>query len=303
MKELLKKIIEKLGNENLVLVGNEKIEGVDVVKPTEFDLSKKYENVLIENLDTFDPKKLDNIIKRSKRVFILFSLEDYIEKMEKLVENFLSGANLRSSNLDEFEKLKKMKESAGILKIDNSNLLIVFQQEKSQEMENLQPFSQFFLNVSVVEYLKAKLEELKKENLSLLMQLKNLKCELQYKENEMNRIKEFLESEIKRLKIEKERKEEERQRLIKEFKTRERVEKKRFRKEIIRLLKEKEKLKEEREKLKEELENKIMEMEKSKLNEIKKLEEELENTIIEFGKKLEEKEEEIKKLKTQIFSL
>jgi len=303
LKELLKKIIEKLGNENLVLVGNEKIEGVDVVKPTEFDLSKKYENVLIENLDTFDPKKLDNIIKRSKRVFILFSLEDYIEKMEKLVENFLSGANLRSSNLDEFEKLKKMKESAGILKIDNSNLLIVFQQEKSQEMENLQPFSQFFLNVSVVEYLKAKLEELKKENLSLLMQLKNLKCELQYKENEMNRIKEFLESEIKRLKIEKERKEEERQRLIKEFKTRERVEKKRFRKEIIRLLKEKEKLKEEREKLKEELENKIMEMEKSKLNEIKKLEEELENTIIEFGKKLEEKEEEIKKLKTQIFSL
>lgn len=303
MKELLKKIIEKLGNENLVLVGNEKIEGVDVVKPTEFDLSKKYENVLIENLDTFDPKKLDNIIKRSKRVFILFSLEDYIEKMEKLVENFLSGANLRSSNLDEFEKLKKMKESAGILKIDNSNLLIVFQQEKSQEMENLKPFSQFFLNVSVVEYLKAKLEELKKENLSLLMQLKNLKCELQYKENEMNRIKEFLESEIKRLKIEKERKEEERQRLIKEFKTRESVEKKRFRKEIIRLLKEKEKLKEEREKLKEELENKIMEMEKSKLNEIKKLKEELENAIIEFGKKLEEKEEEIKKLKTQIFSL
>jgi chromosome segregation ATPase len=303
LKELLKKIIEKLGNENLVLVGNEKIEGVDVVKPTEFDLSKKYENVLIENLDTFDPKKLDNIIKRSKRVFILFSLEDYIEKMEKLVENFLSGANLRSSNLDEFEKLKKMKESAGILKIDNSNLLIVFQQEKSQEMENLKPFSQFFLNVSVVEYLKAKLEELKKENLSLLMQLKNLKCELQYKENEMNRIKEFLESEIKRLKIEKERKEEERQRLIKEFKTRESVEKKRFRKEIIRLLKEKEKLKEEREKLKEELENKIMEMEKSKLNEIKKLKEELENAIIEFGKKLEEKEEEIKKLKTQIFSL
>lgn len=334
MKELLKKIIERLGNEDLVLLGNEKVEGMNVIKPTEFDSKKEYENVLIENLDRFDSKELEKVIKRSKRVFVLLSLEDYLEKMEKLVENFMSEGNLKTFNLSELEKLKKIK-NAGVLRIDNSNLLIVFQRAESEKLKDLQPFSQFFLNLSIVEYLRTKLEQLKKDNLSLSMQLENLKRELENKENEINRIKTTLEGEIKRLRMEK-------RKLVKEFKIREKNEKRRLKKEIIRLWKEKERrekewerqnrtltnkikklekrfnkemkerlkkfrrevsrILEERERLQQEYENKIREIEKERLKEKEKLQTELENAILEFGKKLEEKEEEIKRLKAQIFS-
>jgi len=249
MREIIKKILEVMGNEDVILVGKEKQAEIKTIHPEEIELyPKRYKNIIIDDLDQLDEKNVRKLVDMADCLWILFSIDKLIKKVDSTVEDMITKPEFKDVSMDEkIEILKNLSEGKALITdfhLPDTAIVIPKKEEKFLLDIKTEPFSSFFLNLSMVEYLKSKLEEVKREE-------EKMKAELEMEKLKFNAI-------IREMEIER---------------------------------RDKEKLKAE------------LEMEKLKFNAIiremeEKYKNELKTIISEIGLKLEEKEEELKKLKS-----
>ena len=275
MREIVKKIMEVVGNENVILVGKGEYDGINVIQPEEIELyPRKYKNIIVDNIDQLDEKTIKKMADIADSLWVPFSIDKLIKKVDITIENMIEKKEFKDININEkIEFLRKL--TGGNASIANFNLpemavVISKEREKSlAEGAKIKPFSSFFINLSMVEYLKSKLEEVKKEREKLEIELKNSRTQVSDWEKAMRN----------------------------ERKMRKKMEKN-YRKEVVRFFKENEYLNEEMKKKDQEIRKiemdyqkeieKIGEEMKKKDQEIKKMGEEMEKIVFEMGMKLEE---------------
>jgi len=275
MKEIVKKIMEVVGKEDLVFVGPEEQAGIKVIRPEEIDLyPRKYKNIIVDSIDQLDEETIKKLADMTDSLWIPFSIEKLIKKVDTTIEDMIEKKDFKSIDINEkMENLKKL--SGGNVSIVNFDLpemaVVVSKGRETPSVKGLkiEPLSSFFINLSMVEYLKSKLEEVKKEKERLEIELKRSQIELERSQ------KEILNWE-KAMKIERREMENT---------------KKSFRKEIVRFLKENEIMKRDIENKNEEIKEIEMPYRKEIENikeDMEKMREELETTVFEMGLKLEE---------------
>jgi len=184
MKEIIKKIIEVVGNENVILLGKGEQPGIKVVQPEEIDLyPKKYKSIIVESIDQLDEKSIKKLTDMTNYLWIPFSVGELINKVDATIENMIEKQEFKDINVNEkIENLRKL--SGGNVFIANFHLpemafLISKDKEKIfAEGVEIEPSSSFFVNLSMVEYLKSKLEEVKKEKEKLEIQLERCRRDM-----------------------------------------------------------------------------------------------------------------------------
>jgi hypothetical protein len=305
MKEIVKRILEVVGRDDVVFIGNENQDEIKTIRPEEVELyPKKYKNIIVDDLEQLDEEMVKRLIDMAGCLWVLFSLDNLLKKVDSTVENVIGKRDFRNINVDEkIENLKKMSGgNALIVNFDLPEMAVAIPKIRENFLKSMktEPLSSFFLNLSMVEYLKSKLEETKKEKEKLEIELEMEKLKFKQELEKVAALNENIE------KIEKEKKKEiegmrkimieDRNRLSKANKE---VNKK-LRKKIVefsRLEIEKNKQIEDLNKRHEE-EKKALESEMSvKIESLeKKYEEEKRNLTIKFEQQFKEKEKEIENL-------
>jgi hypothetical protein len=313
MREIIKKILEVVGSEDVVVIGKENQEGLKTILPEEIELYPgKYKNIIVEDIDQLNEKMMKKLVKITDCLWLLFSIDKAINKIDSTIESMVEKQEFKNITMNEkIETLKKLSgDNALVADFHLSDMAVVIPKTREKILANIEtePLSSFFLNLSMVEYLKSKLEETKREKERLEMELErerikarteaekfmSLNNEFEKMRKDWNEISKQKDIETKRMKnnFEKERKDLDR----------------RFRREVVRSIKEKKMMEERYQKVLGERDVAVAElntrMESMKNNfekerirlqaEIEKLNKEIENKGKEWQKVLKEQEEERK---------
>ncbi|MEM5829875.1 MAG: hypothetical protein QXU15_03975, partial [Candidatus Aenigmatarchaeota archaeon] len=248
MREIVKKILEVIGHEDVVFVGRENQKEIKTIRPEELELyPRKFRNIIIEDLDQIDEKIIEKIARMGDCLWIPVSMDKLIRKVDSVIEGMIEKEEFEEVNVNKkMEILKKLFD--GNIFVANFNLsdkavVIPREMEKIPSDVKIEPFSSFFLNLSMVEYLKLKLEEVKSEKERLSKELEEERSKVRSESEKVKLVSEELE------KIKKEKEE-----LQKRFETEKKELQKRFRREVVRILKEKERLEDEKKELQSEIE-------------------------------------------------
>ncbi|MEM5853479.1 MAG: hypothetical protein QW228_03875 [Candidatus Aenigmatarchaeota archaeon] len=274
MKEIVKKILEVVGNEDVVFVGTEDQTGIKTIKTEEIELyPKKFKHVILENFEQLDEDKMKRLVGMADCLWVLFSIDEFVKRIDSKIETMIGKKEFKDmSMMDKIEILKKL--SGGEIFIANFNLpeiALAITKEKISERMKLEPFSSFFFNLSIVEYFKSRIIDLEKEKEKLEKELEMERYKIGVLNEKLGRMVE----EMERIRREKERIDREKEKLRKKFESDKKEIERRFKRAIVNLLKDKERYE----------------------GEMEKMREELKKAIIEIGFKLEEKEMELKRLK------
>jgi flagellar capping protein FliD len=342
MKEIVKKILEVVGSKDIVFVGMEEQAGIKTIKPDELELyPKKFENIIVDDIEQLDEEKMKKLAEMSDCVWVLFSIDKFIRKIDSSIEDMIEKGEFKNVDIEGKIGILKnlMKGNAYIANFNLPDLAIAISKERGKipgEIKS-EPLTSFFLNLSMVEYLKSKLEEVKREKELIEKELEREKEKNRFLNNELEKM--IKEREIVQARLEIEKKEiiKEKDALAKEigirskkFEHERRNAEKRWRREITKMLKERkaieekfqneleslnksyeeekaklqkeiEKINKEKDALAKEMEERLEEMKRNYDLEKKAIEErfgeELKKIVIEMGLKLEEKERELKRLK------
>ena len=302
MREIVKKILEVVGSKDIVFVGTEEQAGIKTIKPDEIELyPKKFENIIVDDIEQLDEEKMRKLAEMSDCVWVLFSIDKFIRKIDSSIEDMIGKGEFKNANIEEKVEILKnlMKGNAYIANFNLPDLAIAISRERGKipgEIKS-EPLTSFFLNLSMVEYLKSKLEEVKREKELIEKELEREKEKSRFLNNELEKM--IKEKEIVQARLEAEKKEiiKEKDALAKEigirskkFECERRNAEKRWRREITRILKERRRMEERMEEMK-----RNYDLERRRMEE--RFGEELKKIVIEMGLKLEEKEKELKRLK------
>ncbi len=325
MKEIIKKILKVIGNEEFIFIGK-KEEGIPTIKLDEVELhKKKYKNIIIESLNSLDIEEIKRLYNLSDRLWIILPLQQIIEEADSTVEKMLSEKEFKTDVNNKIEDLKKISQNILVANFDLPEVALIIPKKEKPINVKTKPFSSFLLTLSIVEYLKAELERIKREKEEMKAELERIKREKEDLERIKGELKEAKSENLKlldKLKKLRNQRDKEINDIWKKHKKRIKEISKGYKKEIVKLLKDIERLKEEfnrkegeLQKIRKEFENELRKKDKEfqKLrkefeNELKKKEierknieekykNELQKLVVEMGIKIEEKEEEIRMLK------
>jgi hypothetical protein len=249
MKEIIKKILEVVGSEDIAFIGTKEEAGIKTIKPNEIELyPKKFKNIIVSDIEQLDKEKMRKLAEISDCIWILTDMDKLMSKIDSSIESVIEKGKFK--NIEEEEKIEILKNlmngEANVVNFGFPELAIIISRKnvKIPTQIKKESFTSFLLNLSIVEYLKRKLEKVERELELERERNKVLSDELGRLKREKDRLAK--EMEVKRRKFEKERREAE----------------KRWRKEIVRLLKERKKLEEELKKVVFEMGLKLEEKEK-----------------------------------------
>jgi len=291
MREIVKKILEVVGSKDIVFIGMEEQAGIKTIKPDEIELyPKKFENIIVEDIEQLDEEKMRKLAEMSDCVWVLVSIDKLVRKIDSSIEDMIEKGEFKNVDIEGKIGILKnlMKGNAYIANFNLPDLAIAISKERGKipgEIKS-EPLTSFFLNLSMVEYLKSKLEEVKREKELIEKELEREKEKSRFLNNELEKM--IKEKEIVQARLEAEKKEiiKEKDALAKEigirskkFERERRNAEKIWRREITKMLKEKKAIEENYKKEREKFQN------------------ELKKIVIEMGLKLEEKEKELKRLK------
>jgi len=292
MKELIKKIASIVGGE-VIVIGDERYEGIKTIKPEEMDLfPRKYEHVIIEDASKIDEEKMNRAISMAeKSVWILLSLDKFMEEIEEFGKKMAFGDLGKVSVGKNLRMLEELKDKFLAMKLSSDKIALVY--PKKEMKVEAEPFSNFFLTLSMVEYLKSKFLEADAQRKMLEIELKTEREKVERMKEDVKRLGEEIEHLKKALEEKDEeirRREKEKRELLEEFEKEKRKLIEIHKKELEKERREKEKLERETEKLKNSFER-----EKGKLKNI--FEKEKRNLIKKYAKELEKVRKEKENLK------
>jgi hypothetical protein len=194
MREIVKKILEVVGNEDVILIGRESQSEIKTIRPEEIELyPRKYKNIIIEDAEQLDKNMLEKLANMADCLWVLFSIDQLIKKVDSTIEDVVEKQEFKDIRIDEkIENLRKL--SGGNALITNFHLpdmaiVIPKVREKFLADLNTEPLSSFFLNLSMVEYLKSKLEEVKKQEEKLEVELEMEKLKFKNEVEKVNALK------------------------------------------------------------------------------------------------------------------
>jgi len=304
MKEIIKKILEVVGSEDIAFVGTKEEAGIKTIKPNEIELyPKKFKNIIVSDIEQLDKEKMRKLAEISDCIWILTDMDKLMSKIDSSIESVIERGKFK--NIEEEEKIEILKNlmngEANVVNFGFPELAIIISRKnvKIPTQIKRESFTSFLLNLSIVEYLKRKLEKVEIELELERERNKVLSDELGRLKREKEEIEARLREDLERIKREKDR-------LAQNLEEERRRAEKKWREEIIRQFKEKKKLEEELEKARKEKENLLREMEGMegrRKEELRKLEEkykeELKKVVFEMGLKLEEKEKELERMRKE----
>ena len=315
MKEIIKKILEVVGSEDIAFIGTKEEAGIKTIKPNEIEVyPKKFKNIIVSDIEHLDKEKMRKLAEISECIWILTDMDKLMSKIDSSIESVIEKGEFK--NIEEEEKIEILKDfmngEANVVNFGFPELAIIISRKnvKIPTQIKRESFTSFLLNLSIVEYLKRKLEKVEIELELERERNKVLSDELGRLKREKEEIEARLREDLERMKREKDRLAKEMEIKRRKFEKEKREAEKRWRKEIVRLLKERKKLEEEKDKMrreKEEIEARLredlerMKREKDRLaqNFEEKYKEELKKVVFEMGLKLEEKEKELERIRKE----